>query len=225
MPPDPSSSISTPGRTKATRYQLAPARVTPALIALNALVFLAMVATGVSFTQPNTFQLLQWGANYGPLTVSGQWWRLVSACFLHIGVVHIAINMYILYQAGMFTERLFGSIRYLAVYLIAGIGGNVLGIVLHPQVVSAGASGAIFGVYGALLAFLLRHRAVVRPEAAGAVARSALIFIGYNLVFGLATPHTDLTAHIGGLLTGFVAGYVLARPVPLLPASADPADR
>jgi rhomboid protease GluP len=222
MQPDPSTSVVS-GSSPQVQHKLAPARITPILIGLNALVFLAMVVTGVSITEPTSLQLVQWGANFGPLTVSGQWWRLLTACFLHVGIIHIAINMFILYQAGMFTERLFGPVRYLAVYLIAGIGGNILGILLHPNIVSAGASGAIFGVYGGLLAFLLRNRAVVRPEAAKAIARSALIFLGYNLVYGLATPHTDLTAHIGGLFTGFVAGYALARPRPLLapPAISD----
>ena len=185
--------------------------VTTVLIGLNALVYLAMVVSGISPTEPTVLQLVHWGANFGPLTESGQWWRLLTACFLHIGIIHIGFNMYVLYQVGPFTERLYGGVRYLAVYLIAGIAGNVLGIVLHPGIVSAGASGAIFGVYGGLLAFLLRQRAVVRPEAAKAIGKSALIFIGYNLVFGLATPHTDLTAHIGGLFAGFLVGFALAR--------------
>ena len=201
------------GQTRAAHVELRPARVTPILIGLNALVFVAMVFRGISVTSPTVEQLLDWGANYGPLTLSGQWWRLLTACFLHIGLLHIGFNMYVLYQVGPFTERLFGGLRYVAVYLIAGISGNVLGLVLHPTVVSAGASGAIFGVYGGLLAFLLRERAALRPEAVRAVGQSALIFIGFNLVYGLATPHTDLSAHIGGLFAGFLAGFLLARPL------------
>ncbi len=193
-----------------------PAPVTPALIVLNVLVFLGMAATGVSLTEPTALQLVHWGANYGPLTVSGQGWRLLTACFLHIGFIHIAFNMYVLYQVGPFTERLFGPWRYLFVYLAAGIGGNVLGLVLHPNIVSAGASGAIFGVYGGLLAFLLRQRAIMRPDAAKSVAKSAIFFLGYNLVYGIVSPHTDLTAHLGGLVVGFVVGYALASPTQLL---------
>ena len=193
------------------------ASVTTVLIGLNILVFLAMAVSGVSLTEPTTLQLVHWGADYAPLTLSGQPWRLLTACFLHIGIIHIGFNMYVLYQVGPFTERLFGGARYLAVYLAAGIGGNVLGLFLHPNTVSAGASGAIFGVYGGLLAFLLRQRAIIRPEAAKSVAKSAVIFLGYNLVFGVVSPNTDLTAHIAGLFTGFVIGFALASPARLLP--------
>ncbi len=200
------------------QFQLAAAHVTYVLIGLNVLVFVLMLISGISLTDPTVPQLIAWGANFGPLTVSGQWWRLLTACFLHIGIVHIALNMYILYQAGLFVERLYGGFRFLVLYLAAGIGGNLAGVVLHPMIVSAGASGAIFGVYGGLLAFLLRQRAVIRPEAAQAIGRSALIFIGINLFYGLATPHTDLTAHVGGIVTGFLAGLLLVRPLPVLPA-------
>ncbi len=193
--------------------------VTTVLIGLNILVFLAMAVSGVSLTESTVLQLVHWGADYAPLTLSGQWWRLLTACFLHIGIIHIGFNMYVLYQVGPFTERLFGGPRYLAVYLIAGIGGNILGLFLHPNIVSAGASGAIFGVYGGLLAFLLRQRAVIRPEAAKSVGKSALIFLGYNLVYGVISPNTDLTAHIAGLFTGFIVGFALATPTHLLTPS------
>ncbi len=184
--------------------------VTTALIGINVAVFLAMVASGLSFFSPTAEQVFRWGANYGPVTVQGQWWRLFTACFLHFGIIHIGFNMWVLYQVGYFTERLYGGARYLAVYLIAGIGGNIVGLLLHPNVVAAGASGAIFGVYGGLLAFLLRRRGVVNPQAAKAVTRSVFIFLAYNLFYGLADRHTDLTAHIGGLTIGFLAGLLLA---------------
>ena len=187
--------------------------VTSVLIGLNVLVFLAMLMSGLSPMDPTAEQVLRWGANFGPFTESGQWWRLLSACFLHFGIIHIGFNMYVLYQVGYFTERLFGGFRYLALYLIAGVGGNVIGLFLHPNVVAAGASGAIFGVYGGLLAYLLRYRGVVNRQASQAVSRSVFIFLGYNLFFGLADRHTDLTAHIGGLVTGFLVGIVLA-PAP-----------
>lgn len=199
--------------TRAVRRAPVTPRVTWFLIGLNVLVFLLMLFSGVSLMSPTSVQLLQWGANWGPLTVAhGQWWRLLSACFLHIGIIHIAFNMYVLYQIGPFTEPLFGGPRYLAIYLLTGIGGNLLGLALHPGIISAGASGAIFGVYGALLGFLLRRRASIQPGAARSVARSAGIFLVYNLAYGLLSTHTDLTAHIGGLVTGFVFGYLLAPP-------------
>ena len=184
--------------------------VTTALIAINVLVFVAMVASGVSLLNPTAGQVLAWGANFGPYTVNGQWWRLLSACFLHFGIVHIGFNMFVLYQIGLMTEPLFGSVLFLLVYLVAGVGANVIGLYLHPMVVSAGASGAIFGVYGALLAFLLRRKGIVNPQAAKAVTRSVMIFLAYNLFFGLADRHTDLTVHIAGLALGFLAGFVVA---------------
>lgn len=186
--------------------------VTTILISLNVLVFVAMLVGGLSLFSPSAEQVLMWGANYGPLTESGQWWRLFTACFLHFGIVHIGFNMYVLYQIGFFTERLFGGARYLALYLFAGVGGNVVGLLLHPNVVAAGASGAIFGVYGGLLAYLLRYRKVGNPAAAKAVTRSVFIFLGYNLIYGLADRHTDLTAHVAGLALGFLAGLALAPP-------------
>ena len=217
MPTNPSD-IPAPIRpvtqSRAIRLPFGQAPVTPILIGLNILVFVAMVLSGISVTEPTVMQLLTWGANFGPLDRAGQWWRLLTACFLHIGILHIGFNMYVLYQAGPFTERLFGPWRYLAIYLLAGVGGNLLGLWLHPMTVSAGASGAIFGVYGGLLAFLLRERAALRPEAVRSIGQSALIFIGFNLFYGMASAHTDLTAHIGGLVTGFLAGLVLARPLP-----------
>ena len=187
--------------------------VTPALIAINVLVFIAMCIKGVPFVQPNAQQVLPWGANFGPLTTSGEWWRLVTACFLHFGILHLGVNMYILLQVGVFTERLFGNLRYLVLYLIAGIGGNIAGLFIHPYVVGAGASGAIFGVYGGLLGFLLLERGVVPVRAATGIAKSAGIFVLYNLVAGFARPETDQVAHVGGLVTGFVAGCALAQPL------------
>ncbi len=220
--PSNTSPVAPADQPRTAQFQLAPARVTPILIGLNVLVYVVMVISGISPTEPTVPQLIAWGANFGPLTASGQWWRLLTACFLHIGFIHIALNMYILYQAGLFVERLYGGLRFLVLYLVAGIGGNLAGVLLHPMIVSAGASGAIFGVYGGLLAFLLRQRAVIRPEAAKAIGRSALIFIGINLFYGLATPHTDLTAHVGGIVTGFLAGLFLVRPLPVLPARSSP---
>jgi rhomboid protease GluP len=202
----------------ATEFQApAPRRFTPptpvvtyTLIAINVLVFLGMLVNGANIMGPTSYQMIHWGANFGPLTVHGQWWRLFTACFLHFGIIHIGFNMWVLYQIGLFTEPLFGPFLYLALYLLAGICGNFISLIVHPMGVGAGASGAIFGVYGGLLAFLLRYRGVVNPAASKAVTRSVLIFLAYNLFYGLADRSTDLTAHIGGLATGFLAGLILA---------------
>ena len=189
------------------------ALVTVSLIFINVVVYVVIALAGVSPISPTGQQLAPWGANFGPLTMHGQWWRLVTACFLHFGIIHLAFNMYILFQVGLYSERLFGEMRYLLLYLLAGVGGNIAGLYFHPDTVSAGASGAIFGLYGGLLAFLLMQRDAIPKEGAHALIKYALIFIVYNLVFGLTRPETDITAHIGGLLTGFLCGCVLSAPL------------
>jgi len=187
--------------------------VTYGLIAINLLVYVAMVVKGVSPMQPTSSQVLPWGANFGPLTLNGQWWRLITACFLHFGLIHVGMNMFILFQVGVFAEKLFGNGRYLLLYLLAGVGGNIAGLYIHPLGVAAGASGAVFGVYGGLLGFLLIQRGVVPNANSLAIAKSAGIFLAYNLIYGLSSKTTDLTAHVGGLVTGFVLGCVLSRPL------------
>lgn len=195
-------------------YKATPvAFVTPVLVALNVAVFIAMLFKGLPFLQPTAHDVIPWGANFGPLTTSGQWWRLLAACFLHFGIIHIAVNMYVLLQVGSFTERLFGNLRYALLYLMAGIGGNIAGLYFHPFAVGAGASGAIFGVFGGLLGFLLVERGVVPRKAASGIATSAGIFVAYNLIYGLMRPETDQVAHIGGIVTGFLVGCVLATPL------------
>ena len=183
--------------------------VTFAIIAINAIVYLAMCVKGVPFLHPTAQDVIPWGASYGPLTVGGQWWRLLTEIFVHFGIVHIGVNMYILYQVGVLTEILFGKVRFIILYLVAGLAGSLTSLYVHPLGVSAGASGAIFGVFGALLAFLLIERGVIPKKAAMQIATSLAIFLGYNLIYGLADKTTDLSAHVGGLTTGFVVGCVL----------------
>jgi rhomboid protease GluP len=190
--------------------------VTIALIAINVLVFVVMAVKGVFPTSPTGEGLLPWGADFGPLTLNGgQWWRLFTACFLHFGIIHIGFNMYVLYQVGMTTEFLYGRAKYLLIYLLAGVGGNIVSLYVHPNSVGAGASGAIFGVYGAFLGFLLIRRSVIPKLAMAQMVRSAVIFLGINLVYGVMSRSTDLSAHIGGLAIGFVLGCYLSHgPAP-----------
>jgi rhomboid protease GluP len=189
-----------------------PYAVTAALIAANVLVFAAMVFSGVSFTQPTPLDALHWGADYGPLTAGqGQWWRLLTSTFVHFGIIHIAFNMYVLYQIGPFVQLIFGRARYLILYIIAGLAGSLVSLYIHPQAVGAGASGAIFGLYGAVFGFLLRERNTLNPAAVKSIGKSAGIFILYNLAFGAMSRTTDVSAHLGGLVVGFLAGIALVR--------------
>lgn len=185
---------------------------TLALIGANTLIFLIMVIRGVSFFSPSAESVLAWGADYGPYTLNGQWWRMFASMFLHFGIIHLAFNMLVLANIGMFMESLSGRVSYLILYIVAGLGGGTASLFWHPTTVSAGASGAIFGLYGGLLGFLLRHRSVIRPEALASLRKGALTFVGYNIIFGLA-PGIDMAAHVGGLFAGFLLGLFLV-PVP-----------
>lgn len=188
--------------------------VTIILIALNVLVYLLMVFGGVSAFNPAADSVLKWGADYGPLTLHGQWWRMLVSTFLHFGIIHLLFNMYVLFSIGLFMESLAGRVPFIVLYLVCGLGGSAASVAWHPSVVSAGASGAIFGLYGALLGFLLRHRGSIPAESLASLRKGALTFIGYNLLFGLR-PGVDMSAHLGGLATGFLLGLFLIEPTSL----------
>jgi len=200
-----------PDASDAAQRTWASASITLAIIALNALVYLVLVIRGVSWINPSAYDLLAWGADYGPRTLNGQSWRMLVSLFLHFGIIHLAFNMWVLANIGPFMESLSGRVSYLLLYIVSGLGGGAASLVWHPTTVSAGASGAIFGLYGALLAFLLSHRKVIAPEALKSLRKGALVFIGYNVLFGLARPEVDMAAHLGGLCTGFLLGLFLVR--------------
>lgn len=185
--------------------------ITYAIIGLNAAVYLLMCLRGVSPISPSGQDMVNWGADWGPYTMElGQYWRLITNTFLHFGIIHIAVNMYVLYQMGPLTEMLFGRIKYLLLYLLSGIGGSLLSVYVHPMSVGAGASGAIFGVFGALLAFLLVRKDAFQPGVAEQMIKSVGTSIGLNLVLGFTVGFIDVAAHIGGLIMGFAAGCALA---------------
>jgi rhomboid protease GluP len=188
-------------------------RVTPLIVALNVLIFIVMVASGLSPVSPKPQEMLHWGANYGPLTISGEWWRLLTCVFLHYGVFHLAFNMLFFVGAGMVVERMVGNVGFSLLYLVAGLVGSLASLLWNPAVVGAGASGAIFGVYGAQIVLLLRNRDSIPPGALIQLRNSGLAFVGYNLVFGMMHEGTDSAAHIGGLVGGIICGAVLSQPL------------
>lgn len=188
--------------------------VTPALIAANAAVFAALVAAGASPISPDAETMLRWGANFAPLTASGEWWRLGTAIFLHHGIIHLAFNMWVLWDVGRLTERLFGNVPYLFLYLTAGVTGSLASVLWHPRgAVSVGASGAVFGVIGALFGFLVKERHSVPGPVLAHLRRSVMLFLVYALSIGFVYPAIDNAAHVGGLGCGFLLGMVLARPL------------
>jgi membrane associated rhomboid family serine protease len=187
--------------------------VTAAIVALNIAVFVAMAIATRKFGQFTVPELLAWGANFGPLTVNGQWWRAFTALFVHFNLLHLALNMWALWNVGRISERLFGTGTLLFIYTATGLLASLSSIAWDPSLSSVGASGAIFGVFGAFLAFLGRQR----REIPAAILRkhwvSTLAFVLFNLVNGAVQPGIDNAAHVGGLFGGFVLGYILARPL------------
>ncbi len=178
--------------------------ITPIIININILVFIIMVMSGVNIMQPNTRSLLNWGANFRPYTLDGQPWRLFTNYFLHIGIAHLLFNMYALLYIGILLEPRLGSKRFGIAYMVTGLLASITSLYWHPFTVSAGASGAIFGMYGVFLAMLttkLIDKSLRKP-----LLTSIAIFVGYNLLSGMAGG-IDNAAHIGGLVSGILIGY------------------
>jgi rhomboid protease GluP len=180
------------------------------LIAANVAMFGVELAGGAGLGGPSAEAMIALGANFGPLTCGGQPWRLVTAMFLHFGVIHIGMNMVCLYQVSI-VERVLGRAEYLALYLSAGLVGGLASLAMHPVSVSAGASGAVFGMFGAFAAAMVARRKRVDPGAWKRTMRSLGMFFGINLVFGLSQRSIDLAAHVGGLAAGFAGGFVLVK--------------
>ncbi len=187
--------------------------VTATLLAINVGVFVLMLLAGAGFWHtPNGVQLA-WGANFGPATQDGQWWRLFTALFIHFGVVHLVLNMWALWDVGRLVEQLYGRWRFALLYVVSGLLGNLLSLVMHGnQAVSGGASGAIFSLYGALLVFLWRERRNVEPGEFRWLFGGAALFSSLMLGVGFFVQGVDNAAHGGGLLAGALLGLVLARP-------------
>lgn len=187
--------------------------VTPSLVAINVIVFAAMVASGVGLINPDGRMVVPWGSNFGPLTTDGQWWRLFTSMFLHFGIVHLVLNMWVLYDVGRVVERLYGNAHFALLYVVAGLAGSIASLFWNPMVNSAGASGAIFGVFGGLLAFMVDRRNQVPASIMKPQLISALVFILYSLGYGMKHDGIDNAAHVGGLAGGFIAGWLLTRPL------------
>lgn len=189
------------------------APVTLALMAINLVVFAVTLFHGASLWHTGSAVQLAWGANFGPATQDGQWWRLLTAMFLHFGILHLGLNMWALWDVGRLVERLLGRPRFLLLFLASGVFGNLLSLVVQGnRAVSGGASGAVFSLYGALLVFLWRERRHVDRGEFRWLFGAASVFALFTLGMGLVVPGIDNAAHLGGLLCGAVLARVLARP-------------
>jgi rhomboid protease GluP len=151
--------------------------------------------------------LVEFGAKYAPLMELGQWWRLVTAGFLHGGLLHIAMNSWVLFDLGAQVEDAYGASRMWVIYLVSSIAGFYLSTIVNPGSPSVGASAALFGLIGAMIAIGVRHRTALGAAIRGMYIRWAV----YGLLFSLF-PGIDMSAHIGGIIAGFALGYLAGTP-------------
>ena len=184
--------------------------VTVLLILINTLIFLVVEFTGGS---ENGQHMLVCGAVYAPLILEkGQWYRMFTSMFLHFGAPHLINNMLVLFVLGQRLEPVTGKIRFLMIYILGGLGGNLLSLFFDMQAgntsLSAGASGAVFAVMGGMIYVIIRHRGRV----ADLTVRQMLIMAAFSLYFGFASEGVDNIAHIGGLLCGFLTAVILYHP-------------
>jgi rhomboid protease GluP len=182
--------------------------VTSIIIDLNILVFIVMILGGIDIISPNAGELLEWGGNRRAETTGGEWWRLLTSMFLHGGIMHLISNIFGLVLAAIFVEFRLGRKNYIILYLLAGLCGSLASIWWHTNTVSVGASGAIFGLYGAILGLLLT-KAFANNEKKAVLAMIG-VYVVINLVWGL-TGGIDNAAHIGGLITGAILGIILYK--------------
>ncbi|MGG9963961.1 rhomboid family intramembrane serine protease [Ferruginibacter sp. SUN106] len=180
--------------------------VTYAIMAINVVVFILMAINGAGIFEANGLVHVKWGSNYTPLTLSGDWWRLITNVFIHFGIIHLAMNMYCLYMVGVYLEPMLGKVKYTVAYLCTGVLASLVSLWWHKEGVnSAGASGAIFGMYGLFLALLTTN--LIPKQMRQPLLQSIGIFVVYNLVYGMKGG-VDNSAHVGGLVSGFVIGYI-----------------
>lgn len=180
--------------------------MTVGLIIIMVLVYGAeTVAGGAS----NSNVLVEFGAKVNVLIQDGQWWRFITPVFLHAGFEHLLLNMVTLYFLGYQIEAIFGHWRFLGIFLLSGIGGNFASFAFNPNAISAGSSTAIFGLFGA---FLMLGESFWENPYIRQMTKTFLLFIAMNLVFGFLSTGIDLAGHIGGLIIGFLAGYIVGVP-------------
>ena len=182
---------------------------TTALAAINLSVFVAMIASGGSPMRFSPEDLIRWGGNWGPLTMGGDYWRLLTAGFVHGDIIHLAFNLWCLWSLGQLAERLFGSLITAAIYILTGVAGAMLSIGWNHGRLEVGASGAIFGIAGAILSGIKFGNVAVGPMQRRQIFSSLIFFVIFNLTIGLG-PGIDNMCHLGGLVSGLIFGVPLA---------------
>jgi len=202
--------------------RLAPA--TTALIAINLLVYILMAVSTKSIDF-SVETLVRWGGDYAPLTRNGEWWRLLTSTFVHGGLLHVALNMWCLLMLGPLAELAFGKLPYVAAYIATGLCASLTSTLYHPNSIGVGASGAIFGVAGFLITPIALKRLTVYSTGKSSTLKMLVQFALLNLVIGAAIPVVDVSAHVGGLVSGLFIGLFFAmhpRTVGYAPPPANP---
>lgn len=174
--------------------------ITFSLILINVIIFVIEAIKARNIMDIDVYTLVDLGAQWGPLISKGEYWRLITCAFLHGGIMHIFFNMYALYILGQQIEQIYGKAKYFLIYMGSAIGGSLLGVIFEPNVVAVGASGAIFGLLGALLVFAIKERKRLKSGA----MKNLVIVIGLNLFISITVPNIDLLGHLGGFLVGVV---------------------
>jgi len=186
-------------------------KLTYSIIAVNMVLYMLSAFFSQDIVDMDMQTLVDMGALYGPLVVlKGEWWRLFTAMFLHGGMTHILMNMFSLYLIGRGVEVYFEKKAYVSIYLFSGLIGGLASLYMHPNSVGIGASGAIFGVFGALAGFFLAHRDKIASHSK-AFMKDFAVVLGINLILGLSIPSIDVSAHIGGLVIGLIGGFVISK--------------
>ena len=186
-------------------------KLTYTLIFINILVYILTALLSADPVSISPRVLVAFGALYGPLVlVYDEWWRLFTAMFLHGGMTHIMMNMFSLYIVGRPIELYFSRWSYLAIYLFSGLMGAIASLYMHPQSVGVGASGAIFGIFGAIAGFFIVYKKIIGSQSKEFMKNFAVV-IAINLFLGLSIPSIDMSAHIAGLVVGIIGGVILAK--------------
>lgn len=179
-------------------------KLTNMIILVNIFIFFLLSFNGGS---TNIQTLIDFGAKENSLIMNGEWWRIISSAFLHIGIIHLLMNMVALFYLGSIVEKTFGTFRFIIIYFISIIGGSLISFTFHTNV-SAGASGAIFGLFGALLFFTIVYKQVFFKT----MGKNLLLLLMINIIFGMIFPGIDMGAHIGGLIAGLLTAGMLYVP-------------
>lgn len=187
--------------------------VTYIIIAINIIMYVISVILTISLTNSgldgivsvDNRILVLLGAKYNPCIIAGQYYRLITCTFLHAGIVHIFFNMYALYSVGPFIEKAFGRIKFMLIYFISGITSSLFSFIFFGDGISIGASGAIFGLFGAMLVFAIKYKNRIGKQ----FMINILGLIAINLIMGATIPNIDNYGHIGGLLGGVIVTLII----------------